>query len=148
MPDDKQYKDILYSLFPMVYCKSRPNITAKLGGLEDQPLTEEKLWDIYFHGALRKSIDWAYQNEWRLLLNMRKLKDSAQYNVKFFPVTKVFLGNRMPAKNRKEIIDICKQRNIPYVGVTRSPNMFEMCDCKTLCEDCPTFRTHLKQSSR
>lgn len=143
LPDDEQYKDILYSLFPMVYCKSRPNMTAKLSGLEDQPPTEEKLWDIYFHGALRKSIDWAYQNEWRLLLYMGKQKDPAQYNVKFFPVTKVFLGNRMPAKNRKEIIDICKQRSIPYVGVTRSPNMFEMCDCKTLCEDCLTFRNGL-----
>ena len=34
-----------------------------------------------------------------------KNKKEADYNVKFFPITKVFLGNRMSSDKRKEIID-------------------------------------------
>ena len=68
LPNDEKYKDLFYNLFPMVYCKTRPNITKELVEWKDRNKTKEYLWDIYFHGALRKSIDWAFQNEWRLLL--------------------------------------------------------------------------------
>lgn len=123
----------------MIYCKTRPNMTERLAKVEDNDLTKEWLWDIYFHGALRKSIDWAFQNEWRLLLPMgSNLKDSG-YNIPFFPITKVFLGNRMPPKERQEIIDICKVRKIPYVGVRRNPVIFEMEECPDKCEACPNY---------
>ena len=62
------------------------------------------------------------------------------YNVAFFPITKVFLGNRMNPENRKSIIEICHSRNIPYVGVTRNPDFFEMQDCNVLCENCPQYQ--------
>ena len=81
LPDDERYKDIYYNLFPMVYCKTRPDITERIVRAKDKDLTEEDLWDIYFHGALRKSVDWAFQDEWRLLLPMRKEK-SEDYNIK------------------------------------------------------------------
>ena len=129
------------NLFPMVYCRTRPNITERIVAYKDKPPTEENLWDIYFHGALRKSIDWAYQNEWRLLLPMGRAKDT-DYNIAFFPITKVFLGNRMTSENRKSIIEICHSRNIPYVGVTRNPNYFEMQDCNVLCENCPQYQVN------
>ena len=96
------------------------------------------MWDIYFHGALRKSIDWAFQNEWRLLLPMR-FQNTSEYNLEFYPITKVFLGNRMSIEERKKIIDICNKRNIPYIGVTRKPDIFEMQDCTIKCEDCINF---------
>ena len=101
----------------------------------------EMLWDIYSHGVLRKSIDWAFQNEWRLLLPMRS-KDIAGYYVRFFPITKVYLGNRMSAAQRKEIIEICHEKNIPYVGVKKNPNVFEMQDCEMMCENCPSLKMH------
>ena len=90
-------------------------------------------------GYLRKSIDWAFQNEWRLLLPMERNMAAKYYCVPFFPFTKVFLGNRMPQAARKEIIDICHDRNIPYIGVTRNPNIFEMQECAIKCEDCPNY---------
>lgn len=98
-------------------------------------MTKEVLWDIYSHGALRKSIDWAFQDEWRLLLPMSS-KNAEDYNVKFFPITKVYLGNRMTPENREEIIGICNKKQIPYVGVKRNPAVFEMQDCEIKCEDC------------
>lgn len=125
------------NLFPVIYCKTRPNITRKISIARDQMVDEESLWNLYFHGALRKSIDWAYQNEWRLLLPFDN-KDKS-FDIKLFPITKVFLGNKMPAEKRKEIISICKNKNTPYIGVKRNPIQFEMQDCEILCENCAKY---------
>ncbi len=138
LPEDNAFHDVFANLFPMVYCRARPNITERIVAYKDTPPTDDILWDIYFHGALRKSIDWTYQNEWRLLLPLGRA-EGTNYNIQFFPITKVFLGNRMLPEERKTIIDICHRRNIPYVGVTRNPDYFEMKDCNVLCEDCPKY---------
>jgi hypothetical protein len=135
LPNDKNYEEVYQNLFPVIYCKTRPDMTKRLVNMQDKEFTEESLWDIYSHGALRKSIDWAFQNEWRLLLPMR-CENEFDYNVKVFPITKVYLGNRMSSEKRREIIEICHSRDIPYVGVTRNPNKFEMQDCSIKCEDC------------
>ncbi|MDO4364022.1 MAG: DUF2971 domain-containing protein [Clostridia bacterium] len=135
LPDAKEYEELYFNLYPVIYCKTRPDTTAKLVAFIDKNITKEALWDIYFNGILRKSIDWFFQNEWRLLLPFRR--DNDNYNVKFFPITKVYLGNRMEAENRKKIIEICNQKNIPYVGIKKSSQYFEMQDCETKCENCP-----------
>mgnify|MGYP002860739553 CR=1 FL=1 len=142
LPTDKEFTDIFYNLFPMIYCKTRKDISEKIVTMKDKNDSFDSLWNIYFHGALRKSIDWAFQNEWRLLLPL-KSNNKADYNVKFFPITKVFLGNRMPADKRKELIDICRERNIPYVGVKKNKDFFEMQECETKCENCPTYNQNL-----
>lgn len=147
LPEDDNYKGIYQNLFPMIYCKTRPNMAEKLVKLQDKEITEDGLWDIYSHGALRKSIDWSFQNEWRLLLPLQS-NNISDYNIKFFPITKVFLGNRMPPKKRAEIIEICIEHNVPYIGVTRNPNIFEMQDCEILCENCPNFKNGLTRGSR
>lgn len=139
LPKDEVYKEIFYNLFPMIYCKIRPDMTSRLVMAKDKELTKETLWDIYSHGALRKSLDWAFQNEWRLLLYPHST-NIADYNVKFFPITKVFLGNRMQPKNRKKIIEICNRKHIPYIGVKRNSNLFEMQDCEIKCENCPDYQ--------
>jgi hypothetical protein len=136
LPEDNVYQDVYSNLFPVVYCKTRPDVTASIVATKDKYLTDDDLWNIYMHGALRKSIDWVYQNEWRLLLPLGRNKAPKEYNVKFFPITKVFLGNRMSASNRLAIIEICKKRGIPYAGVTRNPRVFEMQECNVLCEKC------------
>ena len=143
LPNDPQYQKLFLNLFPMIYCKVRPNMTEKLVKFQDKEPTMELLWDIYFHGALRKSIDWAFQNEWRLLLPMERNREEKDYCVSFFPITKVFLGNRMSHAARKEVIDICHARNIPYIGVTRNPNVFEMQECAIKCEECPHYTNNI-----
>lgn len=142
-PNDLQYQKLFLNLFPMIYCKVRPNMTERLVKFQDKEPTMELLWDIYFHGALRKSIDWAFQNEWRLLLPMERNRAEKDYCVSFFPITKVFLGNRMPHDARKEVIDICHERNIPYIGVTRNPDVFEMQECANKCENCPHYTNNI-----
>lgn len=138
LPEAEEYQKVYQNLFPMIYCKVRPDMAERLTRLQNVEFTEESLWDIYLHGALRKSIDWAFQNEWRLLLPMKE-KDSLAYNVKFFPITKVFLGNRMTQKKRQEIIEICHSQGIPYIGVMRNPSVFEMQECGIKCEECVRY---------
>ena len=140
--NDTDYKDVFYNLFPMIYCKTRKDISEKIVAMNRKDVSLEFLWNIYFYGALRKSIDWAFQNEWRLLLPLKNKKE-ADYNVKFFPITKVFLGNRMPTDKRKELIDICKERKIPYVGVKKNTELFEMQECEMKCENFPTYVQNL-----
>lgn len=137
-PNEEKYHELYANLFPMIYCKVRPDMTERLVKMQDKEPTMELIWDIYFHGALRKSIDWAYQNEWRLLIPM-KCKNKEDYNIDFFPITKVFLGNNMHSNERKKIMEICNSRNIPYIGVTRKVEVFEMQECTILCEDCPKY---------
>ena len=137
MPNDPDYKTIYNNLFPVIYCKTRPDVTQKLSTARDQMVDEEYLWNLYLHGVLRKSFDWAYQNEWRLLLPFDNRGKS--FDVRFFPITKVFLGNKMPTDNRMIIISICKEKGIPYIGVKRNPVQFEMQDCEILCENCPKY---------
>ena len=45
----------------------------------------------------------------------------------------------MPTDKRKELIDICKEKNIPYVGVKKNKDLFEMQECEMKCEDCPIY---------
>lgn len=135
--NDPQYKDVYYNLFPVVYCKTRKKVTGNMMSIQDANISQEGLWDIYFHGALRKSFDWAYQNEWRLLLPGGY--KTPGFTKEFFPITKVYLGNRMSPDKRKEVIEICHDKNIPYIGVTRAGDRFEMQECAILCEECPQF---------
>ncbi|MCR5421401.1 MAG: DUF2971 domain-containing protein [Lachnospiraceae bacterium] len=133
--DISSYKDVFLNLFPLVYCKVRPEMSERLVRMQDKIYTNEALWDIYFHGVLRKSIDWMYQNEWRLVLP-RGIDADRDYNIKFFPISRVFIGNRMESEKRRDIIDICNEKSIPYVGVTRNSSRYEMQACKFSCEEC------------
>jgi hypothetical protein len=134
----ENYKELLLNLFPVIYCKSRPNMSERLTKIwDDGKLTMDGMWDIYFHGALRKSYEWIQQNEWRLIFP--KERDSTNLNILFFPISKVFLGNRMAKKDRADIISICNDKSIPYVGVRRSDDVFEIKDCDIICEKCPNF---------
>lgn len=137
LPSNESFRDVYNNLFPVVYSKVRSDISDTLTRWQDVSVTEETLWNIYFNGTLRKSFDWAYQNEWRLL--MPSGMTGEKYTVPFFPISRVYLGNRMKKDERQKIIDICHAKHIPYVGVTRAPDRFEMQECSVLCEECPQF---------
>lgn len=145
LPNDERFQEIYLNLYPMVYCKTRPEMSERIVKAQNEAPTNESVWDIYFHGALRKSIDWVFQNEWRLLLP-RGMGENAGYNMPFFPITKVYLGNRMRAYNRREIIRICNEKRIPYAGVTKNADIFEMVECPVKCEDCAKYLQDIKNA--
>ena len=142
LPDDSKYSEIYQNLFPVVYSKTRSEITSELLHWQDANITNSSLWHIYFNGLLRKSFDWAYQNEWRLLQPTKA--EIKGFSVPFFPISKVYLGNRMNRRERTKIIKICKEQNIPYVGVRRTDDRFEMCECPIKCEVCPQYTSAAK----
>lgn len=143
-PELEKYKEIFFNLYPLIYAKKRSDMSVFFSNLKSKEFTEEAVGNIYYHGALRKSWEWAFQNEWRLLMPPGSKNINSDYNVTFFPITKVFLGNRMEAKKRKQIIDICNEKGIPYSGVRKNPMTFEMQECEIKCENCPTYRNKLQ----
>lgn len=140
-----EYMDIIHNTRPVIYSKKRHPVTQALLDAYDRNWDIPAIRDLYLNGALRKSIDWAYQNEWRLILPPQE-HGQRGFTQKFFPISKVYLGNRMSPERREKIIDICKRKGIPYIGVTRSADQFEMQECNILCENCPTFINQKKQT--
>lgn len=142
LPTDGEYNHLFQNIFPLIYCKNRTDISEELIKMKGKEITPTDMWNIYFNGVLRKNIDWVFQNEWRLLLPYSR--ENQDFNIKFYPITKVYLGNRMNSKNRKQIIEICNRKNIPYVGVKKNPSRFEMQDCEAKCENCPQYLNGLE----
>ena len=147
-PDySKENENIYLNLFPVIYTNTRTSLTKlsfnwNATGL----LSHSDIWDFYKYCLLSKSLDWKYQQEWRLISCDTLLTDQ-NYNCKFFKIKKVYLGNKMSAKDRLEIIDICKKQGIPYTGVTITPNQFNMRDCRILCEDCDRVKQYIQSNS-
>ena len=44
----------------------------------------------------------------------------------------------MPKEKRKQIMDICLEQNITYVGTVRNPRVFQMQECKPNIENSQT----------
>ena len=144
-PDySKENTEIFQSLFPVIYTDTRTDLSqVSLNWRSTGKLTNEELWDYYKYGLLSKSLDWKYQQEWRLISCDDLLTDKS-YNCKFFKIKKVYLGNKMPPQDREEIIEICKNNGISYTGVTIAPNCFNMSDCAIQCENCEKHKQALK----
>ena len=127
---------IYRNLFPVIYTDTRTDLLSiGINWKSTGTLTNNELWDFYKYGLLSKSLDWKYQQEWRLVSCDNLITDK-NYNCTFFKIKKVYLGNKMPAKDRVEIIDICKKKGIPYTGVIIAPDRFKMNNCDILCENC------------
>ncbi|PWJ10450.1 DUF2971 domain-containing protein [Ruminococcus flavefaciens] len=147
-PDySKENENIYFNLFPVIYTDTRTSLTKlSLNWNATGSLSHSDIWDFYKYCLLSKSLDWKYQQEWRLISCDTLLTDQ-NYNCKFFKIKKVYLGNKMSAKDRLEIIDICKKQGIPYTGVTIASDQFNMSDCGILCEDCDRVKQYIQSNS-
>ena len=139
IPDMFHRTDQLHlNLFPVVYSDARTNVLDKCMEALGKELDQDYLGTIYKFGVLAKSKSiWISQDEWRLVSCDNMLADD--YNCKFYPITKVYLGEKMPKDQRRAIIDICKRKGIPYVGVIRNNERYQMIECAKLCEECENF---------
>lgn len=136
MPDIYHRTDNLCSnLFPVIYSDARTDVLDKCLEYNEKEPDAEYLSAIYKYGVLAKSKSiWKAQDEWRLVSCDNLLADN--YNCKFYPITRVYLGANMKNDQRREIIDICKGKGIPYVGVIRNNERYQMMDCEKMCEEC------------
>lgn len=139
------YKSKLYiNLFPVIYSQKRNDFTLLSEHCDQEPSMDD-LWQIYFNGLLRKSIHWVDQQEWRLI---QYESDNKAKSIPFFKIKKVYLGNKMSTAERQKIIDICKKRGIPYVGIVRKPNSFDLVDCDGDCLTCQRSQVALPKSNK
>lgn len=131
--------DLSSNLFPVIYSDARTDVLNKCLAVLDNEMDEEYLGSIYKFGVLAKSKSiWMGQDEWRLVSCDNMLADD--YNCKFYPITKVYLGEKMPKDQRRTIIDICNRKGIPYAGVIRNNERYQMIECTKLCEECEKMR--------
>lgn len=129
------------NIFPVIYSQKR-NDTLPISGDCDKTFSKEFLWQMFFNGLLRKSIFWADQKEWRLILLENMIPSNT---IPFFKIKKVYLGVKMPRNDRLKIIKYCRTHKIEYVGLIRDNNSFNLKECKGDCYSCikktPTYNT-------
>lgn len=133
-PYSNKDADLFHNLLPVIYGVERTSVLDDcLKDLEGK-LDAEVLWNIFKYGTLAKSDEWKEQNEWRLISCDNML--AQDYNCKFFKINKVYLGNRMENDERLKIIDICKRKNIPYIGTYCRHDRYEIVECPRVCDSC------------
>ena len=126
------FYNIYFGLYPVIYSQERNDI-LRLSDSCDKSVTIDVLWQMYFNGLLRKSIYWKDQQEWRLIMLDKNIKENP---MPFLKIKKVYLGNKMPLKERKKIIAYCRKNGIEYVGLVRDTNSFNLIECNKDCIDC------------
>ena len=136
MPDMSHRTDELCNnLFPVIYSDARTDVLNKCLEYNEKERDKEYLSVIYKYGVLAKSKSvWKMQDEWRLISCDNMLADD--YNCKFCPITRVYLGSNMQKDQRREIIEICKRKGIPYTGVVKSNEKYQMIECPKSCDEC------------
>ena len=136
--NNKDFQAIYQWILPVIYSQKRNDLFELSKNCDKKP-TNGDLWQMFFNGMLRKSIYWADQQEWRIVL----LKDcfdnlfKGGKTIPFYKITKVFLGNNMPTKARIKIAKYCRKKQIPCVGLIRDLNSFNLVECKGDCLQCP-----------
>lgn len=92
----KHQNDFLRCLKKVVYSDKRPSLY----------LSDFNEYDIFF----TKSIEWAYENEYRMLMDLDKA-DESQKDIYLFKFPKesiksIYLGTRISDENKSKILDI------------------------------------------
>lgn len=128
----EKLRNLYINIYPVIYSQHR-NDFLKLSEHCDLLPTKEDLWQMYFNGLLRKSLHWKDQQEWRLILPDGLIEENP---LPFFRIKKVYLGNKMPPKERKKIINYCRKHTIKYVGLKREINSFNLVECQGDCHEC------------
>ncbi len=125
---------VLDSLFPVKYKEEFLDGIAYMMKYEKD---KTKMFHFFDRLAVQKLIDWEYEQEWRLILNMGHLyyspdeipsecKEKGQLYY-FTKPSKVIMGCKIEAENEKEIRAICEKENIQVAKMRVTPYGL-MCD--------------------
>ena len=124
--DFKNISNFMFELlcFPIEYVEESDN-TFELSALFDDNIKTNPNWPLRV--ALRKSQDWKYEKEWRIIVS-QFLKDffyeknygsvyfdeyySDNHYMKFEKPKSIYLGLDINLKDEEKLIDICKFRKI------------------------------------
>lgn len=108
-------------ILPVAYLKERIPVTDQICMLLQEIPDIERQLPFYKYGYLAKSWEWQYENEWRFIypftvkeyhphhvLSERMVDDN---NMKFFPISAVYLGCKMENNEKERVIKAVNQHN-------------------------------------
>lgn len=121
----KKYPDYLLNrllFFPVQYSKKRPQITRTLSNniTRDDKKTSHISLSNLLQCLLIKSEEWRYEKEWRLI----KMGNVSPIS-KFPNPSKIFLGCNINEHNKKLLIEIAKEKNIPIFQMRLEPDEYK-----------------------
>lgn len=125
----KRYPDLNLAkimLLPVIYSEQRPLLTKAITNpkilvqyMKTKKLPNEIIESIVY-GMLFKSIDWAYEQEWRIIgLNMETPF------MKLPPARKLFLGANIEDSAKERLIAIAKKKRIPIFQMYLAPDKYK-----------------------
>lgn len=108
--------DIRQLMLPIIYGDKILDITNFLF-----PITNNSL---IMNAMSRKSMDWSYEREWRILISANNKQQCQPQKV---PVAKaVYLGCRISQEDKIKIVDICKSKSIDVYQMKMRTDEFKL----------------------
>ena len=109
-------------LFPIIYREEMYDMSIDLA---------ERMWNAenynkysMIHSLIVKSLEWAYEKEWRLI-SIPLGKDSG-FNLPFFKPEAIYLGSRMNDEDKDKLIDVAKKKQIKVFQMKMKTNQFRL----------------------
>ena len=93
------------------------------------PLDEKNNIENIFKETHKKSKEWSYEKEYRLVKNFYPHKPSIKDRLINIPdsfISELLLGLRISEEDKKQIINIAKQKNIKVYQIVSTPFKFEI----------------------
>lgn len=98
--------------YPVKYCKATPSLLPS--DITSYGNNFDDLW-------LTKSLDWEYEQEWRLLLKRGGINYNCDCKIK-----SIIFGMRMHQENREALQNILKNKQVTYKEAIRHESNFEL----------------------
>lgn len=110
-----------FTLFPVVYSDVFPNITERFFDRGQGQVVDYR---SMVPACSRKSTDWAYEKEWRLVLANGGTRDARM--VRLTTPVRVYLGAQMDDSERTVVMSIARRRSIKVMQMEKARNQFLM----------------------
>jgi hypothetical protein len=107
-------------LYPIIYSEKPFDATPYI-----QRVGSDDVNNLYLNlGALTKSVDLAYEKEWRLLFSNGFVKDASPFAM---PIPKaVYLGSHISSENQATLKEICELKGISLLKMRHANSAFAM----------------------
>lgn len=108
--------DLRELMVPIIYCDNLLDSTKSIFGTTNNSLI--------MNGISRKSVDWNYEREWRILITPKNKEKCQPQKV---PVPKtVYLGSRISQENKMKIVEIAKSKHIDVYQMKMRTDEFKL----------------------
>jgi hypothetical protein len=108
--DYDNFQDFIEDIYPVFYENTTTDETEDI-------LKGIKFYKLY--SVLRKSSEWQYEKEWRIVIPVHEVMDN---NLKMPKITAIYLGCQISNKNKELLIEIAKENSIKLFQAERKYN--------------------------